>query len=233
MSEQLQNGFQNLDDFLRNSLNNHQAELSPNLWGKMKLKLLKNDVSEFVRFKKFKQAFHPQCKSVTLQLKIWSSYAAAACLMAGIVYGSSYYVSTIINGPEQKTEKEIAPTQFKTVKPEIKVEQTAPEISTLPLIDNNHNTKPVKQNVVTNIDNTIPVKNNHQENIAINNTPQEITKPMASKNFNTLINYIQRLNPQEKIVVADKVEQNEENEETNGNIDFDVTENAQENTIET
>jgi gliding motility-associated-like protein len=233
MSEQIHNGLHNMDDFLRSSLNNHQAELSPDLWGKMRSKLFRNDVSEFVRFKKLQKSFHPNCKSVSLQVKIWASYAAAACLMVGIVYGSSYYISNIIKGPEQKTEKEIAPVQMKTVKPESKVEpQQAPEISSLPLQTNDNDKQPVKQNVVVAVNNT-PVKNNIQENTAINSTQQAPPKQLASKNFNTLINYIQRLNPQDKIVVAEKIEQEAEDVEVVNNNDPEIPNDVQENNIQT
>jgi gliding motility-associated-like protein len=226
-----------MDDFLRNTLNNHQAELSPNLWGKMKLKLFKNDVSEFVRFKKLQKAFHPQCKSVSLQVKIWASYAAAACLTVGIVYGSSYYISNIINGHEQKTEKKIAPPKTKSVKPYInnsKVElQKAPEISDLPVVTKDNNKIPVKQNVVVAVNNNTPLKNNNQENNVVGNNQPETTKPVTSKNFNTLINYIQKLNPQDKIVVADKTEQPSENVEAFDTTALEISGDQQENAIQT
>jgi gliding motility-associated-like protein len=235
MSEQLHNSFQNLDDFLRNTLNNHQAELHPNLWGKMKSKLFKNDVSEFVRFKKFQKAFHPQCKSVSLQLKIWASYTAAACLMVGIVYGSSYYISNIIQGSSEKTEKEFAPLKINSANPDKNNsmdEQPSPKIINLPVISNNYEKLPAKQNNVVALNLNAPVKKNNQENSTSNNNLLDSTKLGTSKNFNTLINYIQRLNPQDKIVVTDNSDRTTEDPEPIVNNDFEIRDDAQENTIQ-
>jgi gliding motility-associated-like protein len=236
MSEQLPNSFQNLDDFLRNTLNNHHVEIHPNLWGKMKSKLFKNDVSEFVRFKKLQKAFHPQCKSVSLQVKIWTSYAAAACLMVGIVYGSSYYISNIIKGYEQKSEKEFTPPKNTSSNPDkdnSKVEQPSPKILNLPGISNENEKLPVKKNYVTTENLKSPVKNNNQENSITNSTLQDTTKQVTSKNFNTLINYIQRLNPQDKINVADKTDLIAEDTESIINNDFEIVGDARENIIQT
>lgn len=236
MTEQLHNSFQNLDDFLRNTLNNHQVELSPNVWVKMKSKLFKNDISEFVRFKKLQKAFHPQCKSVSLRVKIWASYAAAACLMVGIVYGSTYYFGNIIKRSEQKTEKEITPTQIKSVNPNINnsiVETQAPENSSLPIVTSDNDKLPRKQNVVVTMNTNAPVKNNSPEKTNISNSQQGITNQVPSKNFNTLINYIQRLNPQDKIVVADKTEQTTEDTEPFVNDDYKISGDFQEGPIQT
>jgi gliding motility-associated-like protein len=233
MSEQLHNGFQNIDDFLRNTLNNHQAELSPNIWGKMKLKLFKNDVSEFVRFKKLQKAFHPQCKSVSLQIKIWTSYAAAACLTVGIVYASSYYLSKITNGYDKKTEKEITPAKIQIVRPQINVkQQQAQDVSSIPVASEEKNKKPFKQNVVVDAGNHIPIKSNVQEDPATNNIQHESTIPVASKNYNTLVNYIQRLNPQDKIVVADKTELASQKAEAEDKNDLEISGDQTENDIQ-
>jgi gliding motility-associated-like protein len=237
MSEQLHSGFQNLDDFLRNTLNNHQAELSPNLWGKMKTKLFKNDVSEFVRFKKLQKAFHPQCKSVSLQIKILTSYAAAACLMVGIVYGSTYYIGNIIKGPEQKTEKDVNPAMIKEVKPNpnnSNVElQKIPEMSSLPLAAKENDKLAMKQNAPIAENSITPVKDKSLGNNIINNAQQVNNKPVASNNLNTLIDYIQRINPQNKIVTANNTEQVTEDVEETNISDFEITGDVQENNIQT
>jgi gliding motility-associated-like protein len=236
MSEQLNYGLQNLDDFLRNTLNNHQAELSPDLWGKMKLKLFKNDVSEFVRFKKLKKSFHPQCKSVSLQLKIWTSYAVAASLTIGFVFGSTYYISNLISKPETKTEKNIKPAQLKPLQSELNKSIIDPrqtsEISNLPVVSNDNDNLPIKHDKPLVVNNNIP-NNNNTTNIASNTIPKENTIPAASKNFNTLINYIQRLNPQDKIATLDKTDQTVEDAEIVENNNFPVSNNAQENIIQT
>jgi gliding motility-associated-like protein len=235
MSEQLHNSFQNLDDFLRNMLNNHQAELHPDLWGKMKYKLFKNDFSEFVKFKKLQKAFHPQCKSVSLQVKIWASYTAAACLMVGIVYGSSYYINNIIHGSSQKTEKEISPLKINSANPDknnSKNEQPSPKIINLPVISNNYENLPVKQNNVVALNLNAPVKKINQENSNFTNNLLDTTKQVSSKNFNTLINYIQRLNPQDKKVVTDNSDLTTEYPEPILNNDFEIRDNAQENIIQ-
>jgi gliding motility-associated-like protein len=199
----------------------------------MKSKLFKNDVSEFVRFKKLQKAFHPQCKSVSLQMKIWTSYAAAACLMVGIVYGSSYYISNIIKGYEQKIEKEIIPHKINSVNPykdNSMVEQPTREILNIPVISSNNDKLPAKQNNVVSVNLNEPVQNNNQENSITNSTFQDTTTRVISKNFNSLINYIQRLNPHDKINVADKTDLTEEDTEPIINNDFEIIDAAQENT---
>lgn len=237
MSEQLYNSFHNLDDFLRNTLNNHQAELSQNLWGKMKTRLFKKDLSEFVRFKKLKKAFHPQCKSVSLQIKIWTSYATAACLMVGIVYGSTYYIGNIIKGPEQKSQKDINPTIIKKVKPNPNnsavEQQKVPEMSSLPLAAKENDKLEMKQNASVAENKITPVKDKSRGNSIFYKTEQENTKPVASNNLNTLIDYIQRVNPQDNIVSADKMEQVTEDVEETNIGDFEITEDVQENDIQT
>ncbi len=236
MSEQLNSGLQNMDDFLRNTLNNHQAELSPDLWGKMQRKLFKNDVSEFVRFKKLKKSFHPQCKSVSLQLKIWTSYAAAACLTIGFVFGSAYYVNQLISKPETKKEKEITPAQLIPLQPGLNNSNVNPrqtsEAPNVPEVNNSNDKQSIKQNNPVAANQSDPI-NITQANIASNNLPNENTKPASSKNFNTLINYIQRLNPQDKIATVNKTDQTVEDAEIVENNDFTVSDDAQENIIQT
>jgi gliding motility-associated-like protein len=213
MNEHLNNGLNKMDDYLRDLLNNHQVEPSPNLWAKFKVRLFKQDVSEFVRFKKFKKAYNPHYKSISLQVKLWTSYAAAACLAIGFVFGSSYMISNFINNPSPKKDKLNLPTNLSPLNSEIKENKIdsskSSVISVIPEDKNQDNSiSKIQSNSVSTNKVIISGKNTSKGNITSDYTPIEKTQPIAVNNFSTLMNYIQKLNPDTKITEPKKTIEN-------------------------
>jgi len=195
----LNNGINNLDEYLKNVLDTYHAEPSSHVWGKMNSKLLKKDMSEFARLKKLRQSFKPGHTNIAMQVKIWASYAAAAVLAVGFVYGSTYVISTIVNKTPTNPEKNIVvPVNPKNQLNELKDNKdnsTTADISVLPLNNRKDKSRSVKQK-----DTIITNSNNSESNISgytasTNSTKIENNTTASSGNVNSLINYIQRLNP--------------------------------------
>lgn len=89
-SNHINGGTNNFDSYLKGMMDNYQPQPSKGLWGKVHMKLLKKDVLDFVSFKKLTQSLNPVNKTLSSQIKVWVSYAAAACLTAGLVFGAVY-----------------------------------------------------------------------------------------------------------------------------------------------
>ena len=205
MSESLNNDFNNIDDFIREMLKNHQADPSPNIWAKFKVKLFKQDVSEFVRFKKFRKAYNPHYKSLSLRIKLWTSYTAAAILTIGFVFGSTYLISDFIKKapviknkkitPESSTPKYTKSTRNKTDSNQIHVVS----------IIQSENIGPDKQNTTLTSNNVNHAGKDDSKITPINNTNSiDKAEPIFSNNISTLMDYIQKLNPESKITNLEK-----------------------------
>jgi gliding motility-associated-like protein len=222
MTGQFNNGLNNMDEILRNALSNHNAELNPDLWGNLKLKLFKQDMAEFANFKKLKNSFNPKASNLTMQVKVWSSYFAAACLAVGVVFGSSQIISNYLNKPSEKSNNKMVPVVNKANHDDLKKANIdsikSAQISGLPANAKPDNKVIKRQNFTTvQKTSTIPNKNNVTNNPNINSIPKESIKPVVSSNLNSLINYIQRLNPQDHIVNKE----NTEPVQNGANISFD------------
>ena len=205
MSERLNNGYSNMDDYLRNMLNNHQAEPSPNIWAKFKVKLFKQDVSEFVRFKKFRKAYNPHYKSVSLQVKLWASYATAAILTVGFVFGSTYLISSYIKESPAYRDKEITLTPLNSINKKSTENKTDSGQTHVNSYIPSENIKPDKQNITLLSNNSNTAEKNDTKNPPINNKNSiDKAEPIVSNNINTLMNYIQRQNPEKKITTPEK-----------------------------
>lgn len=199
MNDFLNNEPNKFDDYLKNMLDNYQADVSPNLWGSLKLKLLKKDVLDFVSFKKLSRSFKPQTKIGVSQIKVWVSYAAAACFTVALAFGSTYFYKNVISGFEKKLDVsgKTSPTPTKhTINKTITIPDIAsPE--TNQIIEH-----PQKHDVQQN--QTIPLNTNNNnvvQNLTVNtnNTPQPIdNKPDKSDVQTSLLQYIDKLNSKEK-----------------------------------
>lgn len=203
MSDQINNGLNNMDDYLRDILDNYQAEPSPNLWGKVNHKLFKKDVSEFIRFKKLKKSFDHKSNTVSMQIKVWTSYAAAALLAVGFVYGSTVLVSKyIINKPETKTNNVSTPVIPNPINAGVKeIDSVKTPDNIISPSENNPNNYLNKKQNTSNVSNNSNIVSNgisQESNIAIN-SPIEKAQPIESSNYNTLVDYIQKMNPENKI----------------------------------
>lgn len=237
MIEQMNNGLNNLDEYLKSVLDSYQAEPSTHLWGKVNSKLLKKDVSEFVRFKKLKQSFSSQHTNLAMQVKIWVSYAAAACLAVGLVYGSTVVISNLVDKTTLKTEEKVVPVndnkqQVNVANQEIDNSQQ-PSVANLPLVTNHNKANTIQQKDTVVSDNKVKDNNNIvSQQAAANNTVVGQNNTVAN-NVNALVNYIHRLNQDNKVVSSAKTEDKTEDIQTmihdNTPADRDTTENANDN----
>jgi len=107
MNYLLNNGPRNFDDYLKNAFDNYQPDVSSDLWSSLSPKLLKKDVYDFVTFKKLGRSFSSQSKIGAAQIKVLATYAAAACLAVGVVFGASrVYKNIFSDNPEKVPAKE-------------------------------------------------------------------------------------------------------------------------------
>lgn len=81
------NGFEN---YLKQAFDQFEPPAPKGAWGKLHVKLFRKDVLDFVSFRKLRRSFNPGQQVPAVQIKTWISYAAAACLTVGVVFGASY-----------------------------------------------------------------------------------------------------------------------------------------------
>jgi len=222
MNDFLNNGPGKFDDYLKNMFDSYQPDVSPQVWDKMKFKLIKTDVSDFVSLKKLNRSFNTHSTYRAAKIKIWVSYAAAACLTVAVVFGSNYIYKRITTTPFEKI-----PASGKTIiapaKTELNVfnkttDDIAPEIANTP--SNNivpaikhEGMKPVVSN--TNQVNQ-PVTNNNTVN---NNSQPQNNQPEKTDTRTSLLNYIDRVNSKDKPANTESTIQ-----ETPENIDINIEE---------
>ncbi|HNW88287.1 MAG TPA: gliding motility-associated C-terminal domain-containing protein [Bacteroidales bacterium] len=198
MNDLLNNGPRNFDDYLKNAFDNYQPDVSSDLWSSLSPKLLKKDVYDFVTFKKLGRSFSSQSKIGAAQIKVLATYAAAACLAVGVVFGASrVYKNIFSDNPEKVPAKEKIITA--PVKPESAITEEDTEIATLPPLTNTAGSDNKAQQ--PNQEATIPVSNNiTKDNQAVTNTvvgESVQTKPQQNNSTNdhtALLNYIDRVN---------------------------------------
>ncbi len=222
MNDFLNNGPGKFDDYLKNKFDSYQPDVSPQVWDKMKFKLVKTNVSDFVSLKKLNRSFNTHSTYRAAKIKIWVSYAAAACLTVAFVFGSNYIYKRITTTPSEKI-----PVSGKTIiapaKTELNIinksaDETAPEISNtgsnniLPTLKHNG----IKPDVGNTNQVNQPVTNNNTLN---NNVQAQNNQPEKTDTRTSLLDYIDRVNSKDKPAVNES-----DIQETPESIDINIDE---------
>lgn len=221
MNDFLNNGPNKFDDYLKNMFDNYQADVSHNLWGTLKFTLFKKDVLDFVSFKKLSHSFKPQTKIGVAQIKVWVSYAAAACFTVSLAFGSTFFYKNVITDSVKKSEVS-GKTSMPLIKPKLNSVFSIPDIN----IPETYriNQQPKKQNVQQNL--VMPLntnKNNTIQNVSVNtnNTPQPIDDKTDKSDIHTsLLQYIDKLNSKDT-----PVDNESDIKEYADTIDIDIADN--------
>lgn len=204
------------DELLRSSLENYQPDVSSHIWGKLSTKIFKKNVADFVTFRQFKNSFRPEFKAAGAHIKIWLSYAAAACLTVGVVFGSAYIITDVINKGKDVQQKE---TGIQTTMPGNNQNMDIVTDENPQIIENNTSEK-LDNNRIT----TVSSIDNRQENLVNNNTNLPALKDNTSgtsvktdtvktnkTNYQTsLQQYIEKVNSPDKPVEHNPVSADEE-----------------------
>lgn len=243
MSGNIHNGLTNFDSHLKNVLDNYQHAPNTHIWGKLKYKLFKKEVLDFVSFRKLKRSFNPQTQIASVQAKVWISYAAAACLTIGIAFGAVYVVK---NELFNKVENTVAPAKISQTLPPVAKQSN--DLSTqTPIVENKTavvghqdvetpkkiQVAPAKQDNSTNKANTSVADNNsnpakdNKAGVASTKHDNESAKP--KNNVLNLLNYIQKLNPQNSSLHQEPIV--DQNTETESEFTPIIEPNTQENSM--
>jgi len=114
MNEFLNNSPKKFDDYLRTALDNYQPDVSSGVWQSLKLQLFKKDAIDFLTFKKLSRSFNSSANFGAAQIKVLATYAAAACLAVGVVYGASRIYKSIVTVPVEKNSTTEPQTNIST-----------------------------------------------------------------------------------------------------------------------
>ncbi|HOV10838.1 MAG TPA: gliding motility-associated C-terminal domain-containing protein [Bacteroidales bacterium] len=197
MNELINNGPKNFDDYLKTALDNYQPDVSSGVWHSLKLQLFKKDTIDFLTFKKLSRSFNSATNFGAAQIKVLATYAAAACLAVGVVYGASRIYKSFFTAPTEKnsaTQQQIIPSKSN--------------------VDNN--TTGTKKAAVEQIKSSVPEKstpknkavaslndNNHASQAAIDNTPSN-NLPATVQNAENAETHASLQNYIDKVTAPDK-----------------------------
>ncbi len=207
MNDLSNNGPRNFDDYLRKAFDNYQPEVSANLWSSLTPKLFKKDVYDFVTFKKLGRSFSSQSKIGAAQIKVLASYAAAACLAVGVVFGASQVYKNIFSDNTAK-----APAKEKNITAPVKTEsnitnKTTENTTLAPITNTTTSDYEAPQTTleatipVSNVSNNITKDDHPVTNNVVSENAQTQPQPANSTNtHNSLLNYIDRVNSKEQAV---------------------------------
>ncbi len=238
MSGTLNNGLNNFDEHLKNVFDNYQHCPNTKVWGKLRSKLLKKDAVDFVSLKKLKQSFKPQTKVAAMHAKIWATYAAAACLTVGVVFGAAYYVKNNILNTDTKTTLPVPSnnnTKSLTI-PAATLNDSQTVVSSPNSVENNTATVIQQKSTVVpdkqyneTVNTTTAVVNNNSTNTTKTQSANVNTTTGSSTSANkvlNLLNYIKKLNPQNTNISQETGTQN-----STSDIQPEINPNIQENAV--
>ncbi|MEI6124719.1 MAG: gliding motility-associated C-terminal domain-containing protein [Bacteroidota bacterium] len=250
MSETLHRGLNSFDEHLKNVFDNYHHTPNTHIWGKLKFKLIRKDVADFASFKKLKHSFKPQAKVASMHIKVWATYAAAASLTVGFVYGAGYYVNNNLMSSDTNTQNTgNVSSNIHALGVESTLLNNRPTIS-IPKKANNNTTptitsgknKSISQNTNNTTTNQISnvVIDNSNQKMANNNQSIPITNKtetsVSKSNVVKLMNYIKKLNPTNSTINQQTSTQNSDNLTTDAtvvlpNIQEDITNSVTDNQV--